>query len=619
MNIWTGVLLLMATPTFAEKPVIRSAADLPPTRFQLEAPPSDSLQSQRLIAVTLPQVRVEAERVRASYHIQDQALAQDFRDGLAAIAVLEHRPADARGIIAESRAASAKPQQKAIGMMIDAAADIVDGLPDAGCERGARRIEALLNAADPQVVRDDALKRRVGLEAVGEAFAIGTLKAETDPSAAADQQRIGLREGLDLATWRVQLAVLSACRTVLSSAIQRWATDPGHQPTNIWAAREPDVRGLAASGPVVVAIWDSGFDQTIFPGQLAADPGEPIDSIDNDHDGIVDDWNGPTFDPHMRPDPSPLKRASDLLAGQLAFQTALYKGTADLRFGLDTAEARLFALRGREAPVADQERDALLWAEVKARSHGTAVASEVADGNPFVRLFSVSAQPWGNDPREVFVDEALNDRWIAAVDKLAVKLHSARVRAVNMSWAYTADEIAEKLERYGGLTDHARAIGRSKAMWAKADGAMRRLLAACPDILFITGAGNSDQSDDIFASTPQVIRAPNLLVVGATGTSGLPTSFTTYGKGVGIYAWGEAVPLRVVGGMRMKMSGTSMAAPLVTRAAAQMLAANPRLTPRRVIEGLLASATPGTGSLKLLQPAAALTWARNYREVHGRR
>lgn len=443
MTKWIALLLLGASPALAEKLVIRSPADLPPTRFQLEAPPSESVQSQKLVDVTLPQLRVEAERIRASYDIQDQALAQDLRDGLAAIAVLEQRPADVRRIIAESRAASAKPQQKAIGMMmLDAAADIVDGPQDARCERGARRIEMLLNAADPQVVRDDALRRRVSLEAVGEAFAIGVLRAQTDPGAAADRQRIGLREGLDLATWRVQLAVLNVCRTVLSSAIQRWAADPGHQPTSIWAAREPDLRGFAAVKPVVVAIWDSGFDPSVFPGQLAADPREPIDGIDNDRDGIVDDWNGPTFDQHMRPDPSPLKRASDLLADQLAFQSALYKGNADLRFGLDTAEAQLFATRGQEAPVADQERDTVLWEEVKARSHGTAVASEIADGNAFVRLFNVSPQAWGNDPHEVVVDEALNDRWIAAVDRLAVKLHSARVRVVNMSWGYTADEIA---------------------------------------------------------------------------------------------------------------------------------------------------------------------------------
>ena len=208
MTKWIAFFLLVASPALAAKPVIRSAADLPPTRFQLEAPPSESLQSPRLSDVTLTQVRIEAERIRASYDIQDQSLAQDLRDGLAAIAVLEHRPAEARRIIAESRAASANPQQKAIGMMmLDAAADIVDGPEDGRCERGARRIETLLNAADPQVVRDDALRRRVSLEAVGEAFAIGVLKAQTDPGAAADHQRIGLREGLDLATWRVQLVV----------------------------------------------------------------------------------------------------------------------------------------------------------------------------------------------------------------------------------------------------------------------------------------------------------------------------------------------------------------------------------------------------------------------------
>lgn len=609
---WLGVCLLLASPGFAERPAIRSPADLPATRFHLATSPSESLMSRALITDTLPQIRAEAERVRAQYDIQDQALARELRNGLAAIALLQDRPADARKIIIESRSAATKPQQKAVGMMLlDAAADIVDGPQDGRCERGAKRIEGLLNGVDPQVVRDDVLQQRAGLEAVGNAFAIGMLKAQTDPGAAADRGRVGLRDGLDLATWRAQLEVVNACRAALSAAIQRWAGDPAHQPNNIWTTREPGAASLSQAKPVVVAVWDSGIDQTIFPGQLAADPSEPIDGIDNDGDGIIDDWNGPTFDQHMRPDPSPMKRASTALAEQLAFQGALYKGTADIQYGLDTAEARLFAARGREAPAADQELDAVLWEEMGSRSHGTAVASEIADGNGFVRLFSVSAQPWGNDPREVVVDEAMNNRWVAAVGQLAAKFHAARVRVVNMSWGYTVDEIADKLMRYGGVTDQAQATARAKAMWTKADAAMRRLLAACPDILFVNSAGNSNQTDEIFASTPQTTSAPNLLVVGATGTSGLPTSFTTYGSGVKLYAWGQAVPLRVPGGMRMRMSGTSMAAPLVTRAAAQMLAANPRLTPTQLIEGLMASATADQPGMKLLHPAAALEWARN--------
>ena len=422
--------------------------------------------------------------------------------------------------------------------------------------------------------------------------------------------RIGLRDGLQLAVWRAQLDVVMPCRVPLSQAIRTWADQPGHSPANIWTAREPTPAALAEARPVVAAIWDSGVDPALFPGQLAVDPSDPIDGRDNDGDGIIDDRNGPTFDAHMRPDPSPLKRPSAQLEPQLAFQLALMKGNLDLSYGLDTPEAQLFSTRSREAGLADQESDTLLWNEVLGRSHGTGVASEIADGNPFVRLFSVTAEPWGNDPRDVVTDEALNDRWVAAVDRLPARFHAAGVRVVNMSWGYTSDEIAEKLMRYGKVTDQAVANARAKAMWIKADAAMRRLLTACPDILFVNSAGNSNQTDEILASTPQVTNAPNLLVVGATGLSGVPTSFTTYGAGVGIYAWGEKVPLRVPGGTRLYMSGTSMAAPLVTRAAAQMLSVNPKLTPQQLIAGLRATATSGPGGLKLLHAARAVDWAK---------
>lgn len=610
MRSWFCIALILAAPAFAQRPAIRSAADLPPTRFALDAPPSQAFAGQAFLTRTLPLLKAEAERLRAGYDIQDQALAQELRDGLAAIAVLQKRPGDAQALIAEGRAATTKLQLKAIGSLtLDVAASIVDGPPATGCERGAQRIDALLAQSAPTVVRDQVLQYRTSIEVFSDAFAAGMSKAEMDPGAASNGNRIDLRTGLRLAAWQAELANVTPCRAVLSAAIQRWAAAPSHQPADIWAAREPTAQALVTAQPVVVAVWDSGVDPTIFPDQLAIDPSEPIDGRDNDGNGIVDDWNGPTYDAHMRPDASPLKRASSELASQLGFQMALYKGTTDMMSGLDTAEGRLFAQRGREAGLAEQEMDALLWDEVRARSHGTGVASEIADGNAFVRLYSVSALPWGTDLRPVVVDEAMNDRWVAAVDRLAARFHAAGVRVVNMSWGYTVDEIADGFMRYGGVSDQAQATARAKAMWAKADAAMRRLLAACPDILFVNAAGNSNQTDEILASTPQSTAADNLLVVGATGRSGLPTSFTTYGKGVGIYALGQGVPLRVPGGMMMRMSGTSMAAPLVARAAAQMLAVNPRLTVRQMIAGLTETATP-EGGLKLLDAAHAVAWAR---------
>jgi hypothetical protein len=53
-----------------------------------------------------------------------------------------------------------------------------------------------------------------------------------------------------------------------------------------------------------------------------------------------------------------------------------------------------------------------------------------------------------------------------------------------------------------------------------------------------------------------------------------------------------------------------MAAPLVVRTAAQMLAINPRLTPTQLIDGMMATATPNSQNLRLIHPAAAVDWAR---------
>lgn len=612
MRLAIAVLVFLAATVAApaQKPAIRSPADLPPTRFALDAPPSRAFLLPGFVRDTLPKLRAEAERVRAEHDIQDQALAEQLRAGLASIALLQGRAADARALIAESRAASTKPQLKIMAALIpDALAAGMEAPPAGRCAAAAARIAAVLgSAADPLPMRADALGMRTQAEVVSEPFLASYLQVEVDPVAARNGGSVDLRDGLRLATYRARLDRLVPCRAAIGTAIRTFAA--AHEPRDIWAARQPDAAALAGAGPVVVAVWDSGIDTTLFPGQLAVDPAEPIDGRDNDGNGIVDDWNGPTYDWQGNPTLSPVKPASRELAPQLAFQMTLVKGNHDLGYGYDTPEARVFVDRARNGSVADQALDALLWEEVGGRSHGTAVASEIADDAPYVRLFNTNGEPWGDDPRPIVIDEARNARWIAYVRTLGQRFRSAGVRIVNMSWIYTVDEVEEKLLRYGGEADRARARARAKAMYAATDAALRRLIAECPDTLFVGGAGNSNQSDDILAATPQTIRAPNLLVVGATGTDGTPTGFTTFGKDVGIYAWGQNVPLRVPGGMVDHWQGTSMATPLVARAAAQMLAVNPKLTPARLIAGLKASATTDAAGLKLLHPARAVAWAR---------
>lgn len=600
-------VLLLAAAALPQGGGIRGPRDLPPVHFRLIAPPSEAFQGDDFLLKTVPQIRVEAERVRRTMRIDDPALAGDLTAGLVAIALLQGRRADALRLIGEARAAAVKPRQRSFDLLH------YELVATAGtdCPAAARLIVRRLATADPAIARSEALSRLSQYETTSVALMVGITRASTDPVAAPTKE-ISLLQGLDLVRRRATAQFLPPCRDAVSGALRGWLADPDHASANIWPGREPDPAQFASAKPVVVAVWDSGFDTSLFPGQLARDPVEPVDGNDNDGNGVIDDWNGPTFDYHLRPIAASLPSPSPILAPQLDLQMMLHKGNDDLELGLGTAEASFSAQRAREANATDQANDDLLWSEIGIRTHGTKLASEIADGAPFVRLYNVFALPFGFDPKPTILDEGQIGRWTAMIDRLGRRMRKAGVRIANLSWGITADEITQSLTDSGREPDRARAISRGRALFDKADIALRRMIAASPGILFVTGAGNSNQSDRIHAASPQSIAAPNLVVVGAAGTDGRVTSFSTYGDSVMLYAWGEGVPVRTPGGGRTHGKGTSEAAPLVVRAAAQMLAVNPCLSATQLVAGLKATATNGNEGLKLLHAANAVAWARSH-------
>lgn len=603
--------LTAASPLPAEqKPVVRSQSDLAQSHVLLDGLPSKAMWDKTFVTEVIPKLRAESERIRSEYDVLDPAVALQLRAGLAAIAILQGRARDATALVAEARAAATKPQDRSLALLpIDVAAasrptDRTD------CKAGAAHIADLLRSSDAAVTRDTVLGRLSQFETTSAAFLVGLARSRID-QAAGDGQRITVLQGLDLANWRVQATILPPCRTAYSAAMRAWLAEPRNRPTDIWTHREPEPKLLAGAKPVVVAVWDGGLDPSLFPGQLAIDPAEPMDGRDNDGNGVADDWNGPTYGNHMEPAPAPLAPISNELAKQLAFQMVLRKGEMDLSTGDDTPEAAIYGQRAREADEVAQERDALLWDEVGYFSHGTAVASEIADGAPFVRLYNVSVLPFRRDPGPIPLDEKQIDRWIAAIGHLGGRLRGAGVRVVNISWAVTADEIASSL-RDTEAAGESQASARANVMFEHVEAALRRLIRDCPDILFVAGAGNSNQSDDLLAAVPQSLHEPNMLVVGAAGINGRLANFTTFGKGVDIYAWGVGVPVRLPGGMKAKGTGTSEAAPLVARAAASMLAVRPSLSPTALAKGLLATASRGDDGVKLLDTAAAVRWATSH-------
>jgi subtilisin family serine protease len=119
-------------------------------------------------------------------------------------------------------------------------------------------------------------------------------------------------------------------------------------------------------------------------------------------------------------------------------------------------------------------------------------------------------------------------------------------------------------------------------------------------VLMVVAAGNDGASLDTASNFPTPAytgggRAANWIEVGASSWRGgdtLAVSFSNYSRDkVDVFAPGEDILSSVQGGGYERLSGTSMAAPVVTGLAALIMSYYPNLTPAQVRQIILDSAT----------------------------
>jgi subtilisin family serine protease len=125
-------------------------------------------------------------------------------------------------------------------------------------------------------------------------------------------------------------------------------------------------------------------------------------------------------------------------------------------------------------------------------------------------------------------------------------------------------------------------------------------IKAAPNTLFVTAAGNADSDSGFLEDVPPSLDLANMIAVGATNQAGDPTSFTSYGKTVVVYANGYHVKSYVPGGIEVKLSGTSMASPQVANLAGKLFALDPNLTPEAARQLIIDGATKSDDGKRLL-------------------
>lgn len=111
-------------------------------------------------------------------------------------------------------------------------------------------------------------------------------------------------------------------------------------------------------------------------------------------------------------------------------------------------------------------------------------------------------------------------------------------------------------------------------------------------VVFVAAAGNEAANNDIVPAYPADYAQPNLISVAAVDQSGNLASFSNYGAAtVGLAAPGVNILSTVPGGYAY-YSGTSMAAPFVSGAAALLVGLHPNWSAPQVVQRILSTTTP---------------------------
>lgn len=364
---------------------------------------------------------------------------------------------------------------------------------------------------------------------------------------------------------------------------------------DIWTERNIHLTNSDAGKSLVVAVWDSGVDISVFPAEALyqdkkGNHGVGYSLIDFKKDGLL------------------LENPEGKVKSDLTRLLQLTKGYLDVQSAVESEEAGMLrkTIAGlKQEDVKDFQEELAFYGNY---THGTHVAGITVEGNPFAKLlvarmgFDYRTLP----PAHTLADTKFQAKMYTDVVKYFMQNN---VRVVNMSWRYNAAAYEGLLSLNGIGKDDEERKQMAREMFEIEKVALYEAIRSAPEILFVCGAGNENNDAGFEEYIPASFNdLPNLITIGAVDNEGKKTSFTTEGKNIKLYANGYEVESFVPGGTRIKFSGTSMASPHVANLAAKIIALRPFITPQEVVTLIEQTADnlPENPALKLINPRKAI-------------
>jgi subtilisin family serine protease len=571
-----GLILVLLVPrSFPQtsgKKKVTSQSDLPRFTYPVKGSASELLQSDdATFHAFASKVRADLESTFRDYEIDDKATVRLLLQAKLDLQQLAGENHAALETLASLRAEQEKPAARlTTGLFTSAVLKAaIETRSTGGADFEKSFAKYYRQSIDPlpwATVRDSVREQLTNYYLTSKAYVIGTVKTEIDPSAA-KSGTVDALQAWRLVGYRNYLQLVQLNNTG-ADVLKRYIAAHNVQKPDIWPAREVTLTADQKLTPVLVGIWDTGVDVSVFGDQVFTDPHPTASGT-----------HGLAYDDQGNPSESWLLPLTTEQQQQYPTALADHKGLHDLNDGIDSPEAE--ALREKVgASTSEQMHDlfeTINW--VRRYAHGTHVAG--------IRLL------YGTDfpSPPVAPTEERTRRLVADAQQVSEYLRTRNVRVVNMSWGYTPQEFESLLEKTSTESDPAVRKKRAAELYASWREAIEKTIKNTPYTLFVCSAGNTDSDATFIEHIPSALRFPNLIAVGAVNQAGDETDFTTYGGTVVVDADGYDVESTVPGGGTAKGSGTSMASPQVANLAAKLFALDASLTPEQVIDLIERGAT----------------------------
>lgn len=553
--------------TASARQVITSAEQLPRRVVKLDKLPSQYLDAPRAEVLALAEALEKNLRDDlAKFDIQDAATMRAYVGSLLTLAQFRGDWAAVPALVERLKALQDKPGPRATtGTMATLLAEQQTGRRDAAwVQEEVRKRYSVMNWTD---VADGVKAFKGQMELLNPALVKGSFEQQVDVMAR--NMNMTVPEGLvgSIVGARLQNELIAPLKAPIVAGLQAVIDAQSRAAPakpDVWTPRQFAIAPTARATEVGVGIWDSGVDLSLFKPTAG---------------------RGIAFDRESRPAKDLLRPLGDAQARWPEVKK-LVKGAMDLQAALDTEDARMLK---QTVTTLDPSRVKAFQEELSLASvytHGTHVAGIAVEGNPFARVYTATML-WEHRSEPVKPTEEMTRRTAAAYKQIVQSFKDQKLRVVNMSWRYGASAYEGMLawHNVGATPEERKQLARR--LFAIERDALREAMASAPEILFVAGSGNEDNSADFEEYIPAGLNLPNLLTVGAVDKAGEETSFSTFGKTVVVHANGFEVESFLPGGDRVKFSGTSMASPQVANLAAKLFALKPELTVAQVRQAIL--------------------------------